>query len=133
MTTQNNQVSALEVTVAVAVGIFMVGKATYEIYAMLGRFAYRCGRYVGKKYYASEYYNPMVSEVTEAVTTEATVITDTVGQYICGWVLFASSIHALYLYIRRFDYVESVYLEAKVRSFAVDIWKRYVRACGVMV
>lgn len=124
--TNNNQVSALQATVMVAVALFMVGKAVYEIYVMIGKLALTLGRKCAKWYYASEIRTEQIDDVIEAVNVEAVEMRKAVGTYICGWCLFASTVHAMYIYLSNFDYVKSVELEGKVRKYTVDIWEWYV-------
>ena len=122
----NNQVSALQATVMVAVALLMVGRAVYEIYEMIGKLALRLGKDLGKKYYGSEYYSPVVSEIMEAVSEELQEIENAGGKYLCGWLLFISTVHEGWVYLRNFDYVQSVELENTVRKYAVDMWEWYV-------
>ena len=121
----DNKISALQATVMVAFALFMVGKALVEIYVMIGKLAYRFGKYVGGLYYSSKYYNPVVSEITEAVSTEASEVKQCIGKYLCGWLLFISTLHASWVYLRRFDYVQSVILEQKIKNKALELWNNY--------
>ena len=122
----DNKISALQATVMVAFALFMVGKAVYEIYAMIGKLALTLGRMCGKWYYGSKYRTPMIDDAIEAVKVEVVEMRKAVGTYICGWLLFISTVHSGYIHLRNFDYIQSVELESKIREYTVDIWEWYV-------
>ena len=93
----NNKLSAYQATIVVAVATFFFCKAVVEVTIDLGKLAYKLGRTLGARYYASSHVNPIVSDVTVAIEIEAKVITQQVGNYLCGVALVASYLHAAYL------------------------------------
>lgn len=92
-----NKLTAFQTTIIVAVAIYMVIKATVEVSVQLGKLTYSLGLKAGQLYFNSKYYNPIVSEVVEALTIEAKEVRVQFNNYVLGWALFVSLLHSLYL------------------------------------
>lgn len=125
-TTDNQPLSALQVTVLAGVAIFMVARSTYEVLVMLGKLAYKLGQYAARKYQVSNLRTETTDDVIEAVKTEAKEIKLAGGKYLCGIHLTVSTIHAAYIYLSNFDYVESVRVEGIIRNRVMNAVDTYI-------
>ncbi len=129
---ESNKLSALQTTVVVMVAVYMVGKAVYEVGYKVGKYAYELGKKVRERFEASQ-CKEEVKDVIRGVEVEMGEVKESIGKYICGWMLVLSIVHSGYIYLKRFDYIESLRAEKAVKEKAMEYSKKYLEIWGINI
>ena len=129
---ESNKLSALQTTVVAMVAVYMVGKAVYEVCDTVGKYAYQLGKRAREKFENSK-CKEEIKDVIKAVEVELEEVKESLGKYICGWILVLSVVHSGYIYLKRFDYEESLRAEKAVKEKATEYGKKYLELWGIEI